>query len=48
VNLIGEFTDYNDGHVLPFAIDRYIVAALGVRRDDKLVVTSRQQEGVAI
>jgi hypothetical protein len=21
VNLIGEFTDYNDGHALPFAID---------------------------
>ena len=26
-NLIGEHTDYNDGHVLPVAIDKYIVAA---------------------
>jgi galactokinase len=27
VNLIGEHTDYNDGFVLPMAIDRYIVLA---------------------
>jgi galactokinase len=31
VNLIGEHTDYNDGFVLPFAIDRRTVVALGTR-----------------
>ncbi|RFA10541.1 galactokinase [Subtercola boreus] len=29
VNLIGEHTDYNEGFVLPFAIDRRAVVALG-------------------
>jgi galactokinase len=33
VNLIGEHTDYNDGFVLPFAIDRRTVIALGVRSE---------------
>lgn len=33
VNLIGEHTDYNQGLVLPAAIDRYIVAAIGKRED---------------
>lgn len=36
VNLIGEHTDYNEGFVLPIAVDRYLcVAARG--RDDKTV-----------
>ncbi len=37
VNLIGEHTDYNDGFVLPFALDKMAVVAAG-RRDDDLVV----------
>ena len=36
VNLIGEHTDYNEGFVLPFAIDRRTFAALALR-DDGLV-----------
>jgi galactokinase len=36
VNLIGEHTDYNDGFVLPMAIDRETVVA-GAARDDKRV-----------
>ena len=33
VNLIGEHTDYNEGYVLPFAIDRYTEIALRPRED---------------
>ncbi|MDQ1563390.1 MAG: galactokinase, partial [Actinomycetota bacterium] len=33
VNLIGEHTDYNEGFVLPFAINRRTVLALGIRDD---------------
>ena len=36
VNLIGEHTDYNDGFVLPVAIDRSIVVA-AARRDDGIL-----------
>jgi len=36
VNLIGEHTDYNEGFVLPFAINRRTVLALGVR-DDRVI-----------
>ena len=33
VNVIGEHTDYNDGFVLPMAIERYtVIAAAPVRR----------------
>src|SRR5690554_7003868 len=40
VNLIGEHTDYNDGFVLPFALDRHAVVAAGRRDDDRLVMHS--------
>jgi galactokinase len=40
VNLIGEHTDYNDGFVLPLAIDRAIWIALRPRDDGRVVVHS--------
>ena len=40
VNLIGEHTDYNDGFVLPCAIDYETVVALQRRDDDKVVVVA--------
>ncbi len=33
VNLIGEHTDYNDGFVLPAAIDRHVLMAISPRAD---------------
>jgi galactokinase len=38
VNLIGEHVDYNDGWVLPMAIDRHVAVALAPRGDRRLVV----------
>lgn len=40
VNLIGEHTDYNDGFVLPFAINRRTVVALAARDDGMVRVAS--------
>ena len=40
VNLIGEHTDYNDGFVLPVAIDRAIWIAAAPRDDGRVVVYS--------
>lgn len=40
VNLIGEHTDYNDGFVLPIAIDREVVVAAGRRDDDRILLRS--------
>jgi len=40
VNLIGEHTDYNEGFVLPFAINRRTVVALGLRDDTAIRVAS--------
>ena len=40
VNLIGEHTDYNEGFVLPFAIDRRTLVAAGPRDDAALRLAS--------
>ncbi|MFT4210793.1 MAG: galactokinase [Microbacterium sp.] len=40
VNLIGEHTDYNDGFVLPFAIEARTHAAVGARADGRVRVAS--------
>jgi galactokinase len=40
VNLIGEHTDYNDGFVLPLAIDRAVWIALRPRPDRRVVAHS--------
>ena len=47
VNLIGEHTDYNEGFVLPFAINRRTVLALGTRDDGILRVASSFADEVA-
>jgi galactokinase len=47
VNLIGEHTDYNDGFVMPAAIDMWTYAAVGPRPDRLLHVYSENfQESV--
>ena len=40
VNLIGEHTDYNDGFVLPMAIERYIVMAAGTNTNRQVTLHS--------
>jgi len=44
VNLIGEHTDYNDGFVLPMAIDRAVWIALSPRADSQIRIHSLDLE----
>lgn len=49
VNLIGEHTDYNDGYVFPFAINRRTLIGLALREDRVLrVASSHAPEAVQI
>ena len=45
VNLIGEHTDYNDGFVLPIAIERQTLAAWSPRPDTTVLLRSVQAPG---
>jgi galactokinase len=40
VNIIGEHTDYNEGFVLPAAIDKAAYVALSIRNDDEIHLTA--------
>ncbi|HEY4870941.1 MAG TPA: galactokinase [Candidatus Dormibacteraeota bacterium] len=40
MNIIGEHTDYNEGFVLPAAIDRHVAVALRLRRDGRVALRS--------
>jgi galactokinase len=44
VNLIGEHTDYNDGYVLPIAIERRTVALVAPREDREIHFSSMQAD----
>jgi galactokinase len=48
VNLIGEHTDYNDGYVLPIAIDRRIYAAAAVSGNDTVTLCSGNLKGETV
>ncbi len=44
-NIIGEHTDYNDGYVLPVAIDRYIQVSFETKKGDMTEVFSDDKLG---
>lgn len=47
INLIGEHTDYNEGFVMPAAIDRHLVVAVAPSRSDRCnIYASDFSEGV--
>ncbi|CAM5517854.1 galactokinase [Streptomyces abikoensis] len=47
VNLIGEYTDVNEGHVLPIALPQCTRVAAAARTDGVLRLRSRRAEGTA-
>ena len=48
VNLIGEHTDYNEGFVLPFAIDRSAAVAIKLREDNTARLRSSYGEETTV
>ena len=47
-NLIGEHTDYNDGFVMPLAVDYALWLAIAPRADDTLHIHSLNFGGVTV
>ena len=47
VNIIGGHTDYNDGFVMPIAIDRFVWVAFRPRSDDQIKLHSLEFDSVA-
>jgi len=47
VNLIGEHTDYNEGFVLPGAINKFIYLAISPREDDEIYLISKNTNSSA-
>ncbi len=47
VNLIGEHTDYNDGFVLPMAIERWTVIAADSNATRQIILRSATADGIA-
>src|SRR5690242_1811526 len=47
VNVIGEHTDYNDGFVLPMAIDRYAVMAADISKNSNTISIHDSRAGEA-
>jgi galactokinase len=46
INLIGEHTDYNEGFVLPAAIDRHVYVGISPRNDGRLRIASVDFSGI--
>jgi galactokinase len=44
INLLGEHTDYNDGWVLPAAINQYVQVNVTKRTDDRIVLVAYQYQ----
>ena len=47
INIVGEHTDYNQGWVLPAAIDRHVAVAVGLRKAARVVLHSDRYPGPA-
>ena len=48
VNLIGEYTDFNDGFVFPMTLDRGVYIAARVRADTTVRLWSSQYRELAV
>jgi galactokinase len=46
INLIGEHTDYNEGFVLPAAIDRHVYVGISPRNDGRIRIASVDFSGI--